>query len=291
MCSTPTPMLGLARQRAVSSGQAHLTLPFVFAHIAGVDAGDNIVSLGPIHAGCFELYATDRIQGIRDLKGKTVGVYDLGGAGQLFVASMAAYVGLDASRDISWAVPNSTAEALQLFSTGAIDAYTTFPPRSYDFRASGLGHVVVNSMRDRPWSQYSCCSVTMNRACVQLYPVATKRALRAVLQASDFCAREPERVARMLADRFPDGADYGRELQTLQEIPYGHWREFDPDDTTRFYSLRLREANMIHGSPQEMIARGTDWSFLNALKKELWPTASRRAFFCSLSGGSSSIEV
>ena len=37
----------------------------------------------------------------------------------------------------------------------------------------------------------------------------------------------------------------------------------------RFYSLRLREAGLIKGTPQKIIAEGTDWRFLNELKKEL----------------------
>lgn len=87
-----------------------------------------------------------------------------------------------------------------------------------------------------------------------------------------------------MVDRFPEGANYTNQLTTLKEVPYGHWREFDPDDTMRFYSLRLREAGMIQGTPQEMITRGADWSFLSALRKELQPAASGTPFVCSFSG-------
>jgi NitT/TauT family transport system substrate-binding protein len=37
----------------------------------------------------------------------------------------------------------------------------------------------------------------------------------------------------------------------------------------RFFALRLREAGMIRSTPQKIIAQGTDWRFLNELKKEL----------------------
>jgi NitT/TauT family transport system substrate-binding protein len=37
----------------------------------------------------------------------------------------------------------------------------------------------------------------------------------------------------------------------------------------RFYALRLREAGLIKSSPQKLIAQGTDWRFLNELKREL----------------------
>ncbi len=32
-----------------------------------------------------------------------------------------------------------------------------FPPDPQELRAKKIGHVVVNSNVDRPWSQYFCC--------------------------------------------------------------------------------------------------------------------------------------
>ena len=50
----------------------------------------------------------------------------------------------------------------------------------------------------------------------------------------------------------------------MKEIPYGQWREYDPEDTVRFYALRLHEVGMIKSSPQKIIAQGTDWRFLKS---------------------------
>jgi len=110
--------------------------------------------------------------------------------------------------------------------------------------------------------------VAGNREFVRTHPVATKRALRAILKAADICALEPERAARLLVDKeYVQRYDYA--LQAIQELPYGEWREYDPEDTIRFYALRLHEAGMIKSTPQKLIAQGTDWRFFNELKKEL----------------------
>ena len=37
----------------------------------------------------------------------------------------------------------------------------------------------------------------------------------------------------------------------------------------RFYALRLHEVGMIKSDPKALIADGTDWRFLNELKREL----------------------
>jgi NitT/TauT family transport system substrate-binding protein len=57
--------------------------------------------------------------------------------------------------------------------------------------------------------------------------------------------------------------------EALRGIPYDKWREYDAEDTVRFYALRLHEIGMVKSTPQKIIADGTDWRFLNALKREL----------------------
>jgi NitT/TauT family transport system substrate-binding protein len=254
-------------QKALDTGEVDLTFQFVGPLIISVDAGHPIVMLAGGHISCFELFGTDRVRAIRDLKDKTVAVPALGSPQHVFLASMAAYVGLDPRKDIHW-VTDPRAEAMRLFAEGQLDAFLGLPPEPQELRAKQVGHVVVNSMIDRPWSQYFCCMVVAHRTFVQRHPVATKRALRAILKAANVCALEPDRVARFLVDKGYT-TNYEYTLQAVKEIPYGKWREYDPEDTVRFYALRLHEVGMLTSSPQKLIAQGTDWRFLNELKKEL----------------------
>jgi NitT/TauT family transport system substrate-binding protein len=253
--------------QALGSGTYDIGLAFVPAFLIEVNAGAPVMLLGGVHVGCFELFGTERVRAIRDLKGKTVAVPELGSAHQLFIASMAQYVGIDPHKDIHWAVYPPT-EAIQLLAEGKIDALVAFPPVPQELRAKRIGHVVVSSAMDRPWSQYFCCMVAGNREFVRTQPVATKRALRAILKATDVCALQLDRAAQLIVDKgFTRRYDYA--LQTMQEIPYNRWREYDPEDTVRFYALRLHEIGLIKSIPQKIIAQGTDWRFFNELKKEL----------------------
>jgi len=207
------------------------------------------------------------VRAIRDLKGKVVVVPLLGGTPYTLIAIMAAYVGLDPHKDITWVV-QSGQEAMQFFIDGKADAFMGFPPEPQVLRARKIGHVVVSTTTDRPWSQYFCCMIMANRECVRQHPAATKRALRAILKATDVCAREPETTARLMVERGYT-ASYDLALTVVKEMPYGQWREYDAEDAVRFFALRTREAGLIKATPQQIIARGTDWRFLNALKKEL----------------------
>jgi NitT/TauT family transport system substrate-binding protein len=254
-------------ERALASGEADIGGHFAAPVILRLEAGDPIVMLGGEHIGCFELLGSERIRTIRDLKGRAVAVPELDPSPYAFLASMVSYVGLDPRKDIKW-VKHRAGEAMQLLAEGKIDAYLGFPTEPQAFRAKKIGRVVVNSAVDRPWSQYFCCMLTGNREFVRKHPIATKRAMRAILKSAEICAVAPEKVAKsIVAKGVAKNYDYA--LEAIKSLPYGRWREYDAEDTVRFWALRLHEAGMIKSSPQKIIAQGTDWRFWKELKREL----------------------
>jgi NitT/TauT family transport system substrate-binding protein len=228
-----------------------------------IDSGLPITLVAGIHAGCQELFGSDGIRSIRDLKGKRVGTI----AARDLLEMMAAFVGLDPKKDLT-IIDDPEAKPLEQFIQGKLDAYMALPPEPQLLHARGYGEVIVRTATDRPWSQYFCCTLAARRDFVARNPVATKRVIRAMLKAADLCASEPERVARRLVDGgFVDNYEYA--LQTLRDNPYAHWRDYDAEDTVRFYALRLHEVGVIKKLPQRIIADGTDFRLFDELKREL----------------------
>lgn len=252
---------------ALGRGEVDFSLHLSAPSIVAIDAGDRIALIAGVHVGCLELFAKEHIRSIRDLKGKKVGVQAWGAHPHIFLSAMAAYVGLDPVRDIDWVLSPSVTP-MELFIDGKIDAFLGTPPEPQQLRVRKIGHVIMNSNVDRPWSQYFCCMLTGNRDFVRKHPVATKRVLRAILKATDFCVSNPAGAARRMVDSgFTDRYDFA--LQTLQDVPFNRWRDYDPEDTIRFYALRLREAGMIKSTPNRILAEGTDWRFFNELGREM----------------------
>ena len=201
---------GHDRMEALARAEMDFAVGFAVRHVNAIDAGLPITVLAGLHAGCFELFADERIRSITELKGKRVG---LQASPPALLILMAAQVGLDPAKDISW-VNDPSLKPLDLFADGKIDAFLGFPPEPQELRARHAGHVIVSTAVDRPWSQYFCCMVAGNRDYVRTYPVATKRVLRAILKTADLCASDPARVAQRLVDGgFTDRYDYA--LQTL----------------------------------------------------------------------------
>ena len=263
----------------LASGQIDIGRSFASAVTVAADAGDPLVALAGLFNTNFRLFGNDRVQSLRDLKGKRIfvpkrGVTDIAYA---FWAVLLAYVGIDIERDVEL-IELSFIDLPRALQADTIDA--VIAPRPYstllETRYPGL-HVVLDGAKDPPWSQYFGNFVTGNRDFVEKHPAATKRALRAILKAADVCAREPERAARYLVDKgftphsvaISTPFTYDQVLDAITGVSYAAWREFDPEDTVRFFALRLREAGLVKSTPDDLIARATDWRYLNEIKREL----------------------
>jgi NitT/TauT family transport system substrate-binding protein len=254
---------------ALASGQTHLGFGFASSLITRIDRGDPVVFVAGGHVGCQQIVGHERLRAIRDLRGMRIAIAGPGAPEHVQVASILAYVGIDPRTDIKWVAHGGRgAESMRLFVEGAADACLLSPPLTQERRVKGIGRVLIDTTLDRPWSQYFCCMIAANQEFARNHPVATKRALRAILKAADVCALEPEGVARALVERgVTTNDEYA--VQAIREIPYGQWRDYSPEDTIRFYALRLHEVGMIKSTPHQIMAQGTDWRFLTALKQEL----------------------
>ena len=262
----PLPVAGNVPD-AIERGALDFGMNYASVQVAAIDRGVAMKTLAGVHVGCFEVFVNEDVHSVIELRGRSVGVQGLGSPEHLFLSVIAAQVGIDPAKEIRW-ISSGPVRPKQLFIEGKIDAFLGFPPEPQELHARKIGRVLLDSSVDRPWSQYFCCMLAGSNDYVQHHPVATKRVVRAILEAADLCVSDPAGVARQLvASGVTDRYDYAE--QALREVPYDKWREYDAEDTMRFYALRLHDVGFIQSSPQKIIAEGTDWRFLNELKREL----------------------
>ena len=180
---------GIPAALSLAHGEVDFTANYAPTFIIPIDAGEPITIVGGEHIGCFELFAKEGIRSIPDLKGKNVGVLDIGSSQHIFLSIMAAHVGLDPAKDIHW-VTSSSPKPMELFAEGKIDAFLGFPPEPQELRARNIGRVIVNSILDRPWSQYFCCGA----ATTTRRRIDSCRSCRVGAVSSPHCRQSPLRL-------------------------------------------------------------------------------------------------
>jgi NitT/TauT family transport system substrate-binding protein len=256
--------------RQIAAGEIDIGVILAWPLPIDVDRGDPLVVLAGVHSSLFEIFANERVQSLRDLKGKKIGrSREASDPAHSFWAALLAYVGIDVETQVEFVELDEAGDLITQAQAGKIDAWTVTGPVATVFRSAKIGHVIAEGLVDPPWSRYFMAMATGNRDFVEKHPAATKRALRAILKATDVCAREPERAARYLVDKGYTQVTYESTLDGIPGRAFAAWREFDPEDTMRFYALRLKEAGLVKSAPDELIARATDWRYLNEIKREL----------------------
>lgn len=254
-----------AAPQALANGQADISMWYTTGFLPTLDTNKGVVLLAGMHLGCWELFGHANVRGLHDLKGKTVVCEKFLTGDHILLSSMLSYAGLNPN-DVAW-LARPGGSAMNAFIDGRADAFLAFPPEPQELRARKIGRVILDTNTDRPWSQYYCCMVGANRDYVQRNPVATKHVLRAILKAAELCKAAPQQAAGYLRDHgYEPRYDIG--LESLKRLNYDY-RIADPEDTLRFHALRLRDVGLIRATPQQLIAQGTDWRFLNELKLEL----------------------
>ena len=258
---------GFSASELVAQRKIDISASFAGTVVHRIDKGWPITAIGGMHVGCYELFAREPIRSIGDLKGRRVGITTFDSSAHLYLSIMATSIGLDANDDIEW-VTAEGGSALERYVAGDTEAFLGFPPEPQQLRGRGVGRVILNTVLDHPWSQYFCCMQYAHRDFVRENPVATKRFLRATYRAAEFCTADPAGAAKQIvAGGFTQRYDHA--LETVASIPYDLWHDYDSEDTMRYYALRLHEAGMLSNNPNTLIAEGTDWRFLNELKREM----------------------
>src|SRR5437016_79744 len=64
--------------QAIGRGEIDFSMGYASQHIASIDAGEPLTVLAGVMVGCIELFVNRGIQGVADLKGRKVGVPDVG---------------------------------------------------------------------------------------------------------------------------------------------------------------------------------------------------------------------
>ncbi len=254
----------------IGTGEMDIDLAPPSSVVVAADRGGQLVVLAGVVNSVFELFGNDRVQSLRDLKGKRIWITkrDASSPDYALWAALLAYVGIDLEHEVEF-VELGLADIFPAIQEGRIDVFLSIRPNSTALRKGNVGHVFLDGAADPPWSQYFGQMVAANGDFAEKQPAATKRALRAILRATDMCAREPEAAARYLVDKGFTPYTYEEALAALTAVSYAAWREFNPEDTMRFYALRLKEAGLIKSTPDELIARATDWRYLDEIKREL----------------------
>jgi NitT/TauT family transport system substrate-binding protein len=188
---------------AIATGKADAGVGMALRWLKPLEQGFDVRITTAIHGGCMRLLAAkgSGITSLEHIKGKVVGVNDLGAPDKNFFSIRLAKLGIDPLTEVEWKVfpADLLPVALQ---KGEIQAFTLGDPLGWVIRdRDGLAEVATNL--DGEYAHRACCVLGVRGSLIRDDKPAAAAVTEAILEAQEFVYANPEEGAAIFAPYAP----------------------------------------------------------------------------------------
>jgi NitT/TauT family transport system substrate-binding protein len=183
-------------------GRFKATYHFSMYLIELMQAGLDLQLTGGIHTGCLRLQAGTKsdVKKVEDLKGKKVGITNLGSPPFLFANRVLADRGIDPRRDVEWVTMPADAMPKAL-DEGRVDAVASAEPIGSMLIAQNKVRKVCDQAEDAPYGEEYCCLVVLNGPFARENPPAAAKITRALLKGAKWVSVNPTAAAKLAVEK------------------------------------------------------------------------------------------
>lgn len=193
---------------AIATGKSDGGVGMALRWLKPLEQGFDVKITAATHGGCMRILAPQKsaISGLADLKGKTIGVADLGGADKNFFSIELAKRGIDPNSDVEWRV--FPGNLLRLAAEkGEAHAFLSGDPLAYIWLKDGAFKEVASNL-DGEYKDRSCCILGLRGSLVRDEPLVARAVTQAILDAAMFIVQNPDVAAKSFQPYSPKDASF-----------------------------------------------------------------------------------
>lgn len=187
----------------MSTGKADGASGMALRWLKPLQQGFDVKLVAGLHAGCLHLLASDKgsIQNLADLKGKTIGVGDIGGPAKNFFSMRLREIGIDPEKEVNWRqFPDDMLplalkrQAIQ--AAGFDDPLAYLMQQQYHLRS-------IDSNMAGEWAKIACCVVGLRGSLLRKEPLVGKAITQAILEAGQWVHHNKAEAAEIFKPYAP----------------------------------------------------------------------------------------
>lgn len=190
---------------SLATGKADAAVGMIHRWLKPLESGFDVKLIGSSHGGCVRLIGTKAAgtTTLQSLKGKTIGVPDITSPGKNFFSILLAKNKIDPDKDVTWR--QYPADLLGVaVDKGEIQAIADGDPNLYllEKRNPGVYHEIATNLSGE-YKDKVCCIVGARGELVRKERAVAAGIARAIVQASDYVADNPNESAKLFAKYSP----------------------------------------------------------------------------------------
>jgi NitT/TauT family transport system substrate-binding protein len=246
--------------QALATRKAEAGPGLLYDWLKPIEQGFDVRLFAGSHGGCQSVLVKpdSDIKTLTDLKGKTIGTFDVMSPSRVAFSVALAKAGLNPETDVTWKVFPFDLVAEGVLK-GEADAVAHMDPWAYSYeKQHGFRRVAdtqTGTFRDRV-----CCVLGVNGDYYEANKDAIKRVAAANLEIHQYTAKHPDEVARWYFDTLKPGLPLEDLTEVLSSFTYhDHWfgKELLKEVTIGYEDLKLTGVIDASTDPEEIANRIT----------------------------------
>lgn len=210
--------------QALATRKAEAGPGLLYDWLKPIEQGFDVKLFAGSHGGCQSILVQPEsgIKTLADLKGKTIGTFDVMSPSRVAFSVALKKAGIDPEQDVTWRVfPfDLVAEAVL---RGEADALAHMDPWAYNWERQH-GFVKVYDTQTGSFTDRVCCVLGVNGDYYQSNRDALQRVAAANLEVHQYTAAHPEEVAQWYFDHLKPGIPVEILAENLASFTYhDHW--------------------------------------------------------------------
>ncbi|MFL0196387.1 ABC transporter substrate-binding protein [Clostridium sp. WILCCON 0269] len=207
-----------------------------FQFFPSVQQGLDIKVIGGLHKGCIKLVVPPNspIKTAKDLKGKKIGVDEIGGTPMAITSVVLANAGINPTSDVQW-VPYPLDQLTKAVDKGDVDAFAAWDPFATLAERDSNYRVITDIAEDPLFKGKSCCFLYASNKEIKDNPEKIAALVRAYKAADDWIAKNPEEAAKIEVDKkYVSTTDVKLVTQLIKNYDFEYTTDAAKDDVKYF---------------------------------------------------------
>lgn len=173
-----------------------------FQYFPSIQQGMDLKVIGGLHKGCIKLVLPPNspIKTVADLKGKNIGVDEIGGTPMSVASVLLSQAGIDPQKGVTWK-PYPLDQLTQAVSKGEVDAFAAWDPYGALAVKNNKYTVLSDISTDPLFAGKSCCFLYSTQKQIDANPDKVAAIARAYQKATEWIKKNPEETAKIEIDK------------------------------------------------------------------------------------------
>ncbi|AJG97306.1 ABC transporter substrate-binding protein [Clostridium beijerinckii] len=237
-----------------------------FQWFPSIQQGMNLKVIGGLHKGCIKIVLPPNspIKTAADLKGKNIGVDEIGGTPMSVATIVLANAGINPQTEVTWK-PYPLDQLNEAVSKGEVDAFAAWDPFG-TLAVENNGYTVLTDISTDPlFKGKSCCFLYASESQIKENPDKVKAIARAYQKADAWIKEHPEETAQLEIDKkYIASDDIKLVTQLIKSYDFEYTTDTAKDDISYFVKKLDKTGFLKDNTDPDQFANDTYYDILKS---------------------------